>query len=37
MRLLIPLCMIALLLPARAGASDPVLWLSIGTGLTWYN
>jgi hypothetical protein len=37
MRRLILLCTLVLLLPARAGANDSFLWLSIGTGLTWYN
>lgn len=37
MRRMILFCMLALLLPARAGANDSYLWLSIGTGLTWYN
>ena len=35
MRKLIPLCILVALLPARAGANDQFLWLSIGTGLTW--
>lgn len=30
-------CLLLVLLPARALASDTILWLSIGTGLTWYN
>lgn len=38
MRRLILLCCLALpLLPARAVANETILWLSIGTGLTWYN
>jgi hypothetical protein len=37
MRKLILLCTLVALLPARAGANDQFLWLSIGTGLTWYN
>jgi len=37
MRRLILLAALALLLPARVAASDTILWLSIGTGLTWYN
>ena len=37
MRRLILLATVALLLPAHARASDSFLWLSIGTGLTWYN
>lgn len=37
MRRLILSCLLALLLPTCAGANDSFLWLSIGTGLTWYN
>jgi hypothetical protein len=36
MRKLILLC-ILVVLPADAGANDQFLWLSIGTGLNWYN
>jgi hypothetical protein len=36
-RLVLLLCMSALFLPAIAHAQDTLLWLSIGTGLTWYN
>ncbi|RKZ05788.1 hypothetical protein DRQ53_07425 [bacterium] len=38
MRRLIPLlCTLALLAPSGATAKETLLWLSIGTGLTWYN
>lgn len=36
-RLILLSCLTVLLLPARALASDTILWLSLGTGLTWYN
>jgi hypothetical protein len=37
MRRLLPLFLLLLLLPARVQAAETILWLSIGTGLTWYN
>lgn len=36
-RLVLLLCLSALLLPAAAHAQDTVLWLSIGSGFTFYN
>jgi len=36
-RFVLLLCLSALLLPAAAYAQGTMLWLSIGTGLTWYN
>ncbi len=36
-RLVLLLCMSALLLPTVAHAQDTLIWLSIGTGITWYN
>jgi hypothetical protein len=35
-RLILP-CLLALLVPATTRANDTILWLSIGTGMTWYN
>lgn len=34
---LLLLCTASALAPARALAADTILWLSLGTGMTWYN
>ena len=36
-RLVLPLCMSALLLPTVVHAQQTMFWLSSGTGITWYN